>query len=286
MDYSSLSKLLSCPRLYEHSDIEKLAPSEERASARFGHAWHGILYQYGKDPVSVNADWIKGYLERTGWKDEVGDYRTAAKLVRGFQRYLERYAETPFSYVQQEKSFKMDITPGIEPWEGRKDAVVIWDSGEGRGPEMWVVDYKTTSRLQGNWIELYRNSNQFKGYFMDAKKEWPELAGVVVDVYHATKGAKSGKTFNDIEGNHFYRLPIRYEQFQLDEAKRDFAVGVTSARMYRELGYYPKNTSACNQFGTTCPFIELCEASSEEVRTRLRATYGVNTFDPHAPIEV
>jgi hypothetical protein len=281
MDYSSQSKLLSCPRQYELSELQRLAPAEERRSRHFGDAWHRIMYQYGKGTLeSVDA-----VLSRMGWEDPLdGDYRTAAKLNRGFQRYIERYIDSRFKYIQLEQSFKMHVG-AEEPWEGRKDAVVLWDSGEGKGQELWVVDYKTTSRMQANWVEFYRNSNQFKGYFLSAREEWPELAGVVVDVYHATKGAKSGKSFEELEGNRFYRLPIRYEGFTLNEAKVDFITGLYTAKMYREMGHYPKNTSACTQFGTMCPFLELCDAKSEEARERLKTTYGVNTFDPHAPLE-
>lgn len=287
MDYSYYSKLLSCPRSYQYSVIERLAPANERDSIKFGSAWHAILYEHALDPVELSGaetfvDWV---LEKLKWEDPLVDYRTGAKLRRGFRRYLEHHQGSPFKYVQQEASFRMHI--GLEePWEGRKDAVVTWNSEEGKGTELWVVDYKTTSRLNIDWVDFYRNSNQFKGYYMSAKKEWPELAGVVVDVYHATKGAKNGKSFEEIEGNRFYRLPIRYDEYTLAEAERDFAVGITTSKMYKELGYYPKNTSACQQFGTTCPFLELCGASSDEDRNRLRATFVENTFDPHAPVGV
>lgn len=283
MDYSSLSKLLTCPRQFYHSEIERLAPTSERINRRFGDAWHLILYKHGEEGMLDEVD-IHRILDTIQWEDVPGDYRNRAKLIRGYRRYVERY-EKSFVYVQREQGFKMEL--GLyTPWEGKTDAVVIWDSNEGKGKELWVVDYKTTSVLRADWVEFYRNSNQFKGYYLNAKNEWPELAGVVVDVYHATKGAKSGKTFEELEGNRFYRLPIRYEEFTLLEAQRDFAVGTTAALMYKEVDYYPKNTSACHQFGVPCAFLELCDAQTPDSRERLKKTYGVNTFDPHAPVKI
>ena len=288
MDYSSLSKVLSCARQYEHSEIDRLAPSGARASAKFGDAWHQILYRFGAGGVPEELsteEFAEHVLIGMDWADSL-DYRNAAKLKRGFRRYVEHYATQPFRYIGRETSFKRAVRGVSEPWEGRIDAIVEWDAGQGKGKELWVVDYKTTSRLQSDWVEFYRNSNQFKGYFLSAQADWPELAGVVVDVYHATKGAKSGKSFEELEGNRFYRLPIRYEEFTLREAEADFVTGVTTAAMYRELGYYPKNTSNCYQYGSACPFLELCDAHSDESRARLKQTFEPNTFDPHAPMGV
>lgn len=289
MDYSTLSTVLSCAREHYHSDIEKLAPLSERQAVSFGHAWHAIMYYHAKlstiGQVMVEED-IDKVLSTLKWTDEPGDYRTAAKLKKGYKSYLERYKNTPFQYDKAESSFKFAVKGIKEPWEGRRDLIAKWDAGEGRGEELWVVDYKTTSRMVSNWVEVYRNSNQFKGYFLSAQKEGLTPAGVIVDVYHATKGVQKGKTDEDKEGNHFYRMVIRYEDFQLAEAEADFAVGATQAAMYKELGYYPKNTSACQRFGSTCAFLELCDAKSEESREKLKKGYGVNTFDPHAPMEI
>lgn len=275
MDYSDQSKLLTCPRSYEHSRIEKLAPATERSNLSFGHAWHAILHQYATRPREMMN--VSTLLQEMRWEDRADDYRTAEKLMLGFERWLQRgYG---YRYMMAETSYANPLLDGMEPQEGIIDALIRCAETEGGKLELWLVDYKTTSRLQADWGEFYRNSNQFRYYYMQAKQHYPELAGVIVDLYHATKGTKSGKTQEEREGNRFHQLFIRYEDFQLQEAIRDFGLAVVTKQVYLDAGYFPKNTAACHQYGSTCPFLELCDAPSEGHRELFRKHYAANTFD-------
>lgn len=288
MQYSQMSKLLTCPRSYQHAELDKLLPLTSRTAATFGHAWHSLLYKYAKDPAwfkDLDAG-VDGVLDLLQWVDPLDDYRNREKLKRGLRAYLERYADTPYQFLDAEISYKHLIVPGLEPQEGRVDALVLWDANHGMGREHWLVDYKTTSMLRSDWVEFYRNSNQFRYYLLAMAGRYPDLAGVVVDVYHATKGVQKGKTPEERDGNRFYRLAIRYEDFQLQEAKHDYGVAIVTKQVYLDAGYFPKNTSACIQYGSACPFLELCDSASEESRDRIKSTYAENTFDPHAPLEV
>lgn len=288
MDYSSMSKLLSCARSYEYSEVARLAPLESRRALSFGHAWHALLQQYGSDKqffTDLDAG-VEAMLALLKWEDPIDDYRTAAKLKRGLRAWIDRYAESPYQYLETESSYTNELVRGLEPQEGRIDAIVRWDANQGKGRETWVVDYKTASLLRGDWVEFYRNSNQFRYYFLSQRARLPELAGVVVDVYHATKGVQKGKTQEERDGNRFYRLPIRYEEFQLEEAVRDYGVAVVTKQVFLDAGYFPRNTSACHQFGGACPFLELCDAHSPESRDRIASLFGENTFNVHAPLEL
>lgn len=289
MDYSDLSKLLSCARMYQHSRIERLRTPGERMAHSFGKGWHAIHQEWARLQLAGRTEYspddvTEWVLSTIGWQDNPEDYRTGDKLRRAFRAYHERYALEQFQYDAAEQSFTFEYAPDLEPIEGRIDAVVRADAGWGNGVQRWLVDYKTTSMLRGDWVEYYRVSNQFKYYYLNEKNNFPDLAGVCVDVYHATSGNKRGKTEGERNGDRFYRMFFQYSPLQLDEAIRDFAVANTTREMYAELGYWPKNTSACHQFGVSCPFLELCEATTEELRNKLRAGYEVEDFSPHTPV--
>ncbi len=289
MDYSGMSRLLTCARSYQYGVEERLMLPREKPSINFGHAWHAIQHKYAVDQNFFGIDeeaGVRRLLASRGWQDHEGDYRTGEKLALGFRRWLERYSGAAWKVIEAETSYRHLLVKGFEPQEGRVDAIVEWNSNQGRGVEKWIVDFKTTSMLRGDWVEVYRNSNQFRFYYMAMLGKYPDLAGVVVDLYHATKGVQKGKTAEEREGNRFYRLPVRFEEFQLEEATRDYGVAIVAKQVYTDAGYFPKNTSACVQYGVACPFLELCDAPSEEARQRLRATYVENPFDVHAPVEV
>lgn len=287
MDYSALSILLSCPRQYQHSRVERLRAPGERMAHAFGKVWHAFQQEWAlvqmKGLQYEQAEVMEWVLNVTQWKDS-DDYRTAAKLRLAAKMYFQRYATEPFLYMEAEQSFTHQLAPGLEPVEGRIDALVAADAGWGDGMQTWLVDYKTCSQLRGDWVEYYRVNNQFKYYYINKVKAQPEIAGVCVDVFHATPGNKRGKTEGERAGNRFYRLFFKYTEMQLREAIQDFAVANTTREMYQELGYWPKNTSACHQFGVTCAFLELCDAPNEEIRAKLMKGYDLETFSPHDPV--
>lgn len=215
-----------------------------------------------------------------GWTNPLDDdYRTLAKADQGFKAWVARWAHQPYTYVATEVRFENGVVPGSdEPLHGVKDARVMCDAGHGLGQEKWLVDYKTASRLNYSWVPEYTVSNQFKWYYIEARALEPDLAGVVVDLYHCTKGYTSergqkGKSRDEIEGNQFHRLFLRYNEFDLEEAARDYEVAVKAGRFYAEQGHYPKNAPfACHAFNRACQFLDLCSINDPAIRERVKLT--------------
>lgn len=273
MDYSSMSTLLTCPKKYYYSQVEKLAPAQEATALGFGKAWHKIMeYHNDRRPNPLTA------LDDIGWVDPYDDYRTREKLTRGYLAWAEQYRDTPWDVVVQEVPVQHNF--GGFPYEGRVDVVVNTDSHHGNGVELWLGDYKTASRLELDWIVYYRVSNQFKLYYAAMKEKYPNLAGMFVDVYHATKGVQKGKTEEERRGNRFYREFFRYDDGQIEEAVNDFIGASEVAAVHKGSGNWPKNTNSCHHFNRPCPFLDMCDTADPKLREMLKAQYVPNMFNP------
>lgn len=273
MDNSEMAVLLSCPRKHQYLYGERITEEDKALALSFGTAWHKIMEAHNKgesDPIQAIGDYI----------DPPDDYRTYDKLRKAYASWRQQYQNVPWNVIHSEWGIRSMI--GTDPYEGLIDVVVETDSNHiGHGLEKWIVDYKTASRMELDWVTTYRVSNQFKLYLRNARKAYPDLVGVCVDVYHATKGAvKTGKTQEDIDGNKFYRQFFRYEEFELDEAEKDFMAANLIKRTCEDAGYWPKNTGACRMYNRTCEFIDLCDASTPELREMLKENFVPNTFDP------
>lgn len=264
MDYTSMTDLLSCARKYELGRKKRIQTHEDKQALRFGSLWHET--QFLESPEKA--------AQKLLWEDPADDYRTLDKVARGYYAWCQRYINRKRKYLLKEMKFEDRKTPVFEPSVGICDAIVEMDVNQGKGEEQWLVDYKTASRLDSDWVTFYRLSNQFKLYYVSLLHLYPLLAGVVVDLFHATKGTKSGKTEADRDGNRFYELIIRYEQEELDEAIKDYNTACEVREFYEAKGYYPKNTGACHAYGTSCPFVEYCEGG-DAVKAALMLSFTV-----------
>lgn len=273
MDYSSMS-LLSCPRKYEYTVLRKKGGDPDSPALNFGTLWHKIRELHGKGEVEV----VDRAAAMLNWVDPIDDWRTLDKARLAYQRYQEFYK--PWEIHMTEEGFSVNL-PGIEePYTGRIDSIVTTDSGEGKGKEKWVVDFKTSSSLPSEWVALYRVSDQFKLYYTVARMFDPNVVGVCVDLLHVTKGNKSGKTEGEREGVRMYRVFFRYTEEHCAEAVADFAVISQTVKFYEQLGYFPKNTKMCREFNRPCVFLDVCDQGNPDLREKILAALPENTFDP------
>jgi len=274
MNYSSMDRLWDCPRRFQLQEEEKLQEPGEKIALNYGSLWHKI-HEVAFHPVTgaTPDDIVDEALKIVEWHDVGSDYRTAAKARLAYKQWLEKYAGTPWNVLESETRYEVQLIEGVEAHTGRFDAVVEADSGDGEGIARWLVDYKTTSKLSKDWIAQYRISNQFRLYFLSRRLLGGEepLAGVLVDLYNCSPGAvKTGKTPQEIAGNHFYRLFIRYDdENSFVETYRDYEAAVQTRDSFRAAGYFPKNTGSCWR----CPFVDICDTIDPELREALKEGY-------------
>lgn len=273
---SDLDLLLTCPRKYQLIKLEGLKPDEDSLAQSWGHAWHLAqhLWRLGMPYAEALQVAVKDF------RDPSSDSpKTKEKLLLGLRHYNRVYGGPlqPVSHRTSEQEFLIRL-PGISvPVKGTMDIIAMWDSNEGRGKEKWIVDHKTTARLDGDWVRRYSVSNQFKCYFCAGREEHPDLAGVLVDVLHVTKGLKSergqkGKTQAEVDGIHLYRLPVRFTDFILEEWKHTVAAAILQLDLYKKLNYYPMNApTACGAYGSNCPMLDICACQQPDLRETIKA---------------
>ena len=277
MDHSTASVVLSCPRKAQYLHVLKKAEGSPSPALGFGSVWHkahefrAAQYGNGVDPAML----MSKAIEVSGFQDEDGEYRTQEKLLRGFQKWHD-IAGPVQQMVPIKWEFPIDVQVGHAPEHltGRVDLLAQYDNG------LWLVDYKTTSRLDANWIDHYRTSNQFKWYTLGARAQYDlDIRGVIVDVYHATKGVKKGTTDEEREGDRFYSTIIEYDDETLGEAREEF---IDIAYMWHKMKVdetFPKNGASCFNYNRACGFMSVC-SEPPSLRAQLLETYPEYTFDP------
>jgi hypothetical protein len=284
MDHSGLSTLLTCPRKYQYQNLERLTKSEDSRSLQWGKFWHKVheLWATNKLEPDIVVDLAAQAVE---WVDDPDDFRNVERMKQSFLAWLKRWAHQPLRVVDKgamtEVAFSVELEnlniPGLT-LDGMMDAIADIETEEGEF--RMIVDYKTTGRLAMDWVGAYRNSNQFRFYYMAARKMGRRVDGVMIDLFHCTKGTKK----NPGSGDDFYRQFILFGAEELDEAKNDLYIGLATAELYKGVGHYPKNTTACQAYGRTCPFLDLCLAGPE-LRERLKEGYDHYDFDPTAKLK-
>lgn len=278
---SILELVQECPRKYSYLEKDRITTEGEAVSTRFGTAWHEI-----KRLRSLGATIDEALAQVTL---EVGpdEYRNKEKLMKAELHYLKRYGGpiVPLS----PKHLELETLQWIEgvpvPLLSHMDCVAMLDVNEGTGVEKWVVDYKTTSRLESDWVSSYRVSNQFKAYYAAAKIEHPDIAGVICDLLHVTKGltterGQKGKSQEQIDGVHLYRLPIRYSDYVIDEWRQTMKSGWEAIQKYEADNFYPLHAPiACKAYGSTCPFLDICDTQDPARRELIKLNSFVKRQD-------
>lgn len=279
MDFSTASTLLSCGRRYEYSNIEKRADESIGGARGFGHLWHKIVELYGIAKInglSLDPGPILGRAtDETRYQDNMSDpVRTLGKAALAFDRWLGKHAPG-YEWLETEQVV-VENAGGHEPMEGKIDAIVK------HAGQIWVVDYKTTARLDQDWVAQYRNSNQFAWYyFMKRKKYGEELAGVIVDLLHVTKGNRRGESEGEQEGCRLYQLHLTFSEDKINEAIRDFQTAVELKEFYEARKYFPRNTTNCKAYNRTCAFLDVCDLQNHDLRRDLLDSMPENTFNLH-----
>lgn len=273
---STIDLIFECPRKLQLSKLEGLATEGASVSTTFGTGWHAV-----KRLRSLGMGIEEAVAEATKEYPNTDDYRSAEKLLKAEHHYTRMYGGPLIPLTPQDVELETLLwVEGIPiPIKTISDCIAMVDVNEGTGVEKWLVDYKTTSRLEQQWVAQYRVSSQFKAYYAGAKLEHPDLAGVLVDLFHVTKGVstdrgKAGKSAAAQDGCHFYRLPIRYTDFAIEEWKKNAATAYKLVQFYEAENFYPMNApKACSAYGGTCPFIDVCDTQDPERRELVKLSF-------------
>lgn len=225
---------------------------------------------------------LKFYQQRLGFPDY---YMEIAKDERG--PLIERAFELPlgtfkveerlqglFPYIESNEYVdKLDITPdGIYvdtihvAWAGRIDVI-----GKCNG-KMRIVDHKTTSKGDSDFINDFHLSSQTRGYLWAARQLWPELNvdGFCLDAIHFKKpsngcgimdrGPRGGEPALRFFRNYFDYTDAGIAQWEANTMTRveDFIHSLIR-------GNFPMEATYCfNRKYGKCPYHDCCVIEIED----------------------
>tara|TARA_R110000796_G_scaffold71635_10_gene162623 strand:+ start:1325 stop:2470 length:1146 start_codon:yes stop_codon:yes gene_type:complete len=295
IDNSSMEKLCQCPRSAEFYLLDR---REKPASSAliFGGALHEALEAYYTGRGNEGHEEIMKYFQKQPpmWQD----WRTADLCCEVFTRYMSRYplenepfriprfdadgnespdgklaVELPFSVpigvldVDQTSGYSastlvQDQLGNDEPvyikrihfmWRGKMDLLLV-DPND----NWWVMDHKTTSIAGPSFLDAFVLSQQMFGY-VQASRELTKrpIKGLFLNGIVTRKPTKSGKGFD------YIREKLHYDDWHLEEHRRDVTAMVGELLTNICQGYFPRKTTWCVGKYGKCSYHDVCAMTTK-----------------------
>ncbi len=266
--HSSMSAFMNCPRRGHYRYDLELVPRVEHKARPIGSAFHRGMETGSVDEALVLFDRLMpSPNDQTGADRLENDRAVVEGMVRGGLANWNRN-----SGGQREVQFRVPI---VNPDTGKPsrsfvlagkiDAIVDVNG-------VWLLEeYKSASQINTVYVDRLSLDTQVTLYLYAARRMWN------IDVRHVLYrvGRKPSIRQTQKETAAQYRerlladyLEVRpdfyFLQFELErteeqlaEFERDLWVQTQRHLADRRLGFHPKNTSRCSEYGG-CPYMPLC----------------------------
>lgn len=202
---SSLALWRECRRKFKLKYLDGLIPEtwEDGEPLSFGRLVDKAL-EYVHDGVSWTSvmAWLDSEFSGSTDPREMERYTRAQAMLRG---YVNRWSETdPWQYVGVQVHFEGPVTnpsTGAEAkltaFNGWLDALILWDG------DLWVYELKTSSRIDGAYLEALWQAPQTGLYALYVQRcLGVPVAGVLYDICqksHAQTVRREGETQEEYE---------------------------------------------------------------------------------------
>lgn len=259
-DNSMLEAHKQCPRYYWIRYELNRAPHEKSFPIVFGNAYHKyreVLDLAYLAVEEVNPEYHELALEaafQIFGKEESADppldhkhsFLTRARLLetceQAFSYWTAEKNEGTYVTMEAEQSFQVPLPSGAL-YGGKIDNIFRWST------DLWIKDYKTTSRMGRTYAYQFEPNAQFTGYIWGVRAlSGRFVKGVMVETVYNTK---------NIGPQHSNFLSTRTEG-AIEEWIEDTEATIADVLRDRERRYFPKRTSACMNYGG-CYFREFCK---------------------------
>lgn len=263
-DNSMLETYKQCPRLYWLRYVLNVAPVEKSYPITFGVAYHkyrevierAFLTNPDGDVTVMHQLALKKAFDVFGDTDAADppldhkhSFLTRARLLdtieQGFEYWLSEKRQGDWKVLEPEQAFELQLPSGAY-YGGRMDQVLEWSS------DLWVRDFKTTSRMGRTYAHQFEPNAQFDGYIWGAQEtSGRRVKGVIVETVYNTK---------NIGPQHSNFLSTR-TPFSIEEWLEDTEAAIADVNRDQQRRFYPKRTSACMNYGG-CYFRDFCKMSN------------------------
>lgn len=273
-DNSMLSNYKRCPRYFYHRNVEHLVASGETFEldykAQFGVACHNAWDEWfgNKGEEAMNNAFLTHWLPFEG-KDPRG-IRSVERGLAMLDKYRKLYPieSDPFKIRHIEVGFSCVLGDFI--YCGRMDKVAEWVAPGFEG--IIIIDHKTSAAK--GYLTLKPNA-ALDGYIWGASQiVGDNVVGAYLDQVYLYK------TKFDFIRELTTRTQKEIELWQIEALD-----WMNQIQIRLNMGtdiYWPRNTSACRNFGRDCEYKTLCCCKDDGMRVALKNDYYmVDEWSPY-----
>lgn len=284
IDNSSLEKFQTCPRSSEFYHVHR-REKPGGAALNFGGAVHEALehlYRHGFDQLNlIEAQEIAvKYLNSKTQVYNEREHRNPELLVHVIEKYYNTYGGDLVPYTHESKpavEIPFAITLGEFPldcsiaYTGRdvlktsdaedeplyiRNLIVLWTGKIDlavQQSDLAICDHKTSSVEGPTFFDQFKLSQPVHGYIWAARQIFgADITRFILNAIFVRKVTATGK------GVTFARRDYFFNEFHLDEWRRDVEHEISNFVNCLRTGYFPKSPVWCmGKFGA-CPYHDVC----------------------------
>jgi len=183
LTYSALAGFRDCREWYNKRYNQHIVPLEKDWNLRFGTMIHKCLEVWHStgDLRQVYGYIEESYPNRAVDEEQQKDWHYATAMMRG---YADRYPTEEFEVIALEKKFQNLI---INPETGAKSRSFLFagkvDGVVKIGSEYYLIEHKTTSVIDGGYLDKLWTDFQIKLYVPAIEKEMGiTISGVIYNI--------------------------------------------------------------------------------------------------------
>lgn len=275
LSYSFIQEYQTCRRKAYYHRVEKIQPKKRPIYFTLGNMIHAGFeaWMLGLDVTHAINHCLDKVEKDVHTQEELTELQVAKATAVGIMDAYRVYYRTDlkrFKNLQTEKKITFGLLPDVS-FVAILDMLVQDQDGE------WMLyDHKTTSRLGSNYLEQATISNQVLGYFYAARKflgTWPKGIVYNVIVKPSIRPRKSQgetldqfcnrlyQTYTKEPEKYFHREEILTNKVAVKEWLEeaiDIAKEIKAAIDSRNKTAFHKNTGACFDYGSVCPYFPVC----------------------------
>jgi len=267
LTYSEMSTRLNCPQKWHFRYVDQIVPRIQPKAFSVGSAFHKAMetgdYQQGLALFDKSSSRPNDQTEADRWAN---DRAVVEGMTRGA---LAQWARRQGG--QREVQFRVPVvnpatgaTSRSFVLAGKIDAIVDING------EWFLEEYKTASQLNAMYVDRLALDTQVTLYMYAAQRQWDiQIAGVLYRVARKpsikqtqkeTPAQYRERLLADYQGRpefYFFEWDLRRSQHDLVHFEADLWTETQRMLVDRRLGYHPRNTSWCTQFGG-CSYLSIC----------------------------
>jgi hypothetical protein len=277
LDTSVLQTWQRCPRKAYLQYWLNRSPGGKNYSIGFGLAYHTFREELEKLWMGSGEDWgVLGELYEAalalaldGWEDPPIEHskmfltrqRLTDSCVQGFELFCAEKRNKVFNVLEVEQGFQLPLPSG-RIFGGRFDQILEWNG------QLWVRDFKTTSRMGASYARMFDPNDQMTCYTWAASQlSGRKVQGVIIQVIYNTKH----------KGPEHHQFISARSEAQIEEWKDNVEREAQIIEQHTAEGYFPMRTTGCNDFGG-CYYRDCCGMSSWKMRD---AWLNAKTVESH-----